>query len=124
MRDIFPPVRVGNKKVGSSAIVHGKVEFDKKAVNKSVAEFRNMSNMTSEEILNLTAADENEKSFFYMEPGRCVYQSLYAIGFSHLKSKIQGKTVCIKRKCFLFQPLLLSFIFKLVVFMLFHFTTL
>ncbi|XP_053407458.1 uncharacterized protein LOC123547213 isoform X2 [Mercenaria mercenaria] len=97
-RDVFPPVKVGQKMVGSSAIVHGKLEFDKKAINKSVAEFRNMSGMTPEEIQNLTGTNEREKSFFNMEPGRCIHQSLYAIGYSHLKSKIQGKTVCVKRR--------------------------
>jgi hypothetical protein len=97
-QDVFPPVKVGQRKVGSSAIVHGKLEFNRKAINKSVAEFRNMTSMTPDEIRNITETDEKEKAFFNMEPGRCVHQSLYAIGFSHLKSKIQGKTVCVKRK--------------------------
>jgi hypothetical protein len=97
-QDVFPPVKVGQKTMGSSAIVHGKLEYDKKAINRSVLEFRNMTSMTPDEIQNITKLDEREKAFFYMEPGRCVHQSLYAIGYSHLKSKIQGNTVCIKRK--------------------------
>ena len=63
--------------------------------------------MSREEIDNFTQKADNEKAFFNMEPGRCVHQSLYAIGYSHLKSKIQGKTVCVKREyclpCFYFH---------------------
>lgn len=97
--DIFPAVKVGQNTSGSSAIVHGKLELNRKSVNKTVSEFKDTQNMTMEEIQNQTSSTtDQERAFFYMEPGRCIYQSLYAIGYSHLKSKLRSKTVCIKRK--------------------------
>ncbi|WAR20850.1 CRB-like protein [Mya arenaria] len=82
---------------GSAAIVHGKVHYNSKYINKTVSEYRNMTNKTLEQIQNLTSASEQEKSFFNMEPGRCYYQSLYARGYSHLTSKIKERNVCVKR---------------------------
>ena len=96
--DLFPPSKVSINSTGSSAIVHGKVHYNSKYINKTVAEYRNTTNMTLEQIQNITEAEEKEKSFFNMEPGRCVYQSLYARGYSHLASKINEKVICVKRK--------------------------
>ena len=96
--DLFPSSKVGINSTGSSAIVHGKVHYNSKYINRTVAEYRNTTNMTLEQIRNITEAEEKEKSFFNMEPGRCVFQSLYAQGYSHLASKINEKVVCVKRK--------------------------
>ncbi|KAL4222208.1 hypothetical protein ACF0H5_018246 [Mactra antiquata] len=95
--DMVPPIIVGKNESGSTAIVHGKVEFDGKKINKTVAEFKNLTGMDPDKIAELQRATDQEKSFFNMEPGRCVHQSLYGVGYSHLKSKIQGKSVCVKR---------------------------
>ncbi|WAQ98208.1 hypothetical protein MAR_022581 [Mya arenaria] len=95
--DLFPSSKVGINSTGSSAIVHGKVHYNSKYINKTVSEYRNITNMTQEQIQNLTSASEKEKSFFNMEPGRCLYQSLYARGYSHLSSKINESIVCVKR---------------------------
>ncbi|WAQ98196.1 hypothetical protein MAR_022569, partial [Mya arenaria] len=95
--DLFPSSKVGINSTGSTAIVHGKVHYNSKYINKTVSEYRNMTNMTQELFQNLTSASEKEKTFFNMEPGRCLYQSLYARGYSHLSSKINESIVCVKR---------------------------
>ncbi|XP_052219885.1 uncharacterized protein LOC127837088 [Dreissena polymorpha] len=95
--DLFPPSKVGVNTTGSFAIVHGKVHYNDKYINRTVSEYRDILNMSTKERNNLTSASEAAKSFYQMEPGRCVHQSLYAIGLSHLKSNIKKETVCIKR---------------------------
>lgn len=95
--DIFPPIKVGQDPHGSTAIVHGQLILNNMYVNRTVVEFKNTTNMSPEEIQNLKEANDREKSFFNMEPGRCIHQSLHAIGYSHLKSKVRGNVVCIKR---------------------------
>ncbi|XP_045189288.2 uncharacterized protein LOC123546793 [Mercenaria mercenaria] len=96
--DVLPPSMSGVNSTGSSAIVNGKLVFNSKLVNRTVIEYKDKTNMSIEEIQNLTNLNEKEKTFFQLEPGRCFHQSLYAIGYSHLKSKMQQRTVCIKRK--------------------------
>jgi len=88
---------VGKDNSGSIAILHGKVHYNSEYINRTVAEYRDKTNMTLEQMRNITEAEEKEKSFFNMEPGRCVFQSLYARGYSHLASKINEKVVCVKR---------------------------
>ena len=86
---------MGINETGSAAIVHGELELNDEPVNKTIAEFHrqtNVSNMTSNQRYI------KEKTFFFMEPGRCVHQTMYAIGWSHLKSRLKSKTVCIKRE--------------------------
>ncbi|WAR20773.1 DNER-like protein [Mya arenaria] len=95
--DLFPSSKVSMDSTGSAAIVHGKVHYNNKYINKTVSEYRNMTNKTLEQIQNLTSTSKQEKSFFNMEPGRCYYQSLYARGYSHLTSKIKEKNICVKR---------------------------
>ena len=96
--DIFPPVKVGTNETGSAAIVHGKLQLNENPVNKTVAEFHKQDNQTMAEMESMRLRKEREKAFFSMEPGRCVFQTLYAIGWSHQKSKMKSKPVCIKRK--------------------------
>jgi len=95
--DLFPTSKVGVNSTGSSAIVHGKIHVNGKYINKTMADYRYTTNMTTEQMRNISEADEKEKSFFNMEPGRCVFQSLHARGYSHLISKINEKTICVKR---------------------------
>jgi len=95
--DLFPTSMVGSNSSGSIAILHGKVHYNNKYINRTVVEYRDKTNMTLEQMRNITEAEEKEKSFFNMEPGRCVFQSLYARGYSHLASKINEKVVCVKR---------------------------
>ena len=98
--DIFPSLKVGTNQTGSAAIVQGKLELDKIPINKTVAEFYKNENTS---VLTNTGKKERENAFFYLEPGRCVYQTLKAIGWSHLKSRIKSKTVCITSKNALFS---------------------
>ena len=97
-QDLFPAIKVGKDTSGSASIVRGKLHFNMKYTNKTVSEFLDTRNMTSQDTENRTYLSDREKSFFNMEPGRCIYQSLNAIGFSHIKSKIEGKKICVKRK--------------------------
>ena len=103
--DIFPPLIVGVNHTGTAAIDHGKLEINDIPTNKTMAEFYKTDNTT---VLNFTQKSERENTFFYLEPGRCVYQTLTAIGWSHLKSKMKSKTVCIIRK----NPILLTSLYK------------
>ena len=79
--------------------MHGKLKLNKADMNKTVSEFQKKDNLTG-----ITPTEhpvtEREKTFFSLEPGRCVFQTLYAIGWSHLKSKMKSKTVCVKRKSY------------------------
>ena len=82
------------------AIVKGKLEVNSIETDKAVSEFHEQVNNTVGGIdsgANKTFRDDN---FFQMEPGRCVCQSLSAIGYSHLKTKVTSNTVCVKRKFF------------------------
>ena len=52
-----------------------------------------MENSTEEEI-----KEEMQDFTFKAEPGRCLYPKLYAVGYSHLYSRIPTNPVCIARK--------------------------
>lgn len=95
--DILSPVKIGINKTGSAAITHGHLALNEKQINVTISEFRgrNVSDLLFEEEKPPT---EREKSFFFMEPGRCIFQNFYAVGWSHLRSKLQTQVVCIKRK--------------------------
>ena len=80
------------------AIVKGKLEVNSIETDKPVSEFHEQVIDTVGDIdqgANKTFRDDN---FFQMEPGRCVCQSLSAIGYSHLKTKVTSNTVCVKSK--------------------------
>ena len=84
------------------AIVKGKLEVNSIETDKAVSEFHEQVINTAGDIdsgANKTFRDDN---FFQMEPGRCVCQSLSAIGYSHLKTKVTSNTVCVKRKLLFF----------------------
>ena len=95
--DIFPPVLVGTANAGTVAIDNGMLEIkDGSASQKNtLIEFRPQDG-ESVSVLNKTSMEE--QMFFSMEPGRCVYHTLKAIGHSHLKSAIDSKPVCVKSK--------------------------
>ena len=89
------------------AIVKGKLEVNSIETDKAVSEFHEQVIDTVGDIdsgANQTFRDDN---FFQMEPGRCVCQSLSAIGYSHLKTKVTSNTVCVKSKwfCLLFNKI-------------------
>ena len=71
------------------------IEDENFSDKKSLIEFRPRDEKTIN-LLNETTVEE--RMFFSMEPGRCVYHTLKAIGHSHLKSTVPSKPVCVKRK--------------------------
>lgn len=95
--DLFPSAKVGASSSGTAAILQGKLHFSNIDLNSTISDFRNPANMTKEELAKVREMTEKEKTFFFVEPGRCISQSLKAIGYSHLKSTIQEISVCIKR---------------------------
>lgn len=95
--DILSPVKIGITKTGSAAVSHGHLALNEKQTNVTVSEFRSR-NVSDLFIEKEEPPTEREKSFFFMEPGRCIFQELYAVGWSHLRSKLQTQVVCIKRK--------------------------
>ena len=95
-------MKVGQDASGSAAIEGGRLKLDKTLTNATMQDFLDRRNMTMEEVDKLNKTSERKKAFFFMEPGRCMHQNLYAIGFSHRKSKMRGRTVCIKSTCVLY----------------------
>ena len=88
---------VGVAKAGVAAIVNGvlELEYESASYNKTLMEFRPQDAGTVN-LLNKTSLEQ--QTFFSMEPGRCVYNTMKAIGYSHLKSTIDSKPVCVKSK--------------------------
>lgn len=86
---------MGVNSTGTAAIVNGKLELNEQATDKSLAEFHAQDVDT---INALEESSETEKTFFSMEPGRCVYHTVSAMGYSHLRSTLKSKPVCIKSK--------------------------
>ena len=86
-------MRIGKKQAKRIGIVAGKMRLDGIQTNPDLAEFfeRNMTNIKS-------VKHQKKKGHFRLEPGRCIYQSLYAVSRSHLHSKISSHPLCIKRK--------------------------
>ncbi|XP_041347965.1 uncharacterized protein LOC121367704 [Gigantopelta aegis] len=91
--DIFPLMRIGKKQAKSVGIVAGEMRLDGIQKNPGLGEFfeRNMTNVKN-------VKQDRKKNQFKLEPGRCIYQSLYAVSRSHLHSKIRSNPLCIKRK--------------------------
>ena len=86
---------VGASQAGSVSIIDGEMWLNGSNTNRSVSEFtvKNWRNLTQEEI------KESVQDFTFMvEPGRCLYPKLYAVGYSHLSSEITTDVVCIARK--------------------------
>lgn len=62
-------------------------------MNTTTAEFAEGRNWTGVNVTEL-----KKDSTFFMEPGRCIHHSMYAVGRSHLSSEIPMKPTCIKSK--------------------------
>ncbi|VDI63607.1 Hypothetical predicted protein [Mytilus galloprovincialis] len=89
--DVFPRIMFGITESKKAYIRDGKLWIDETPLNASVGEFANTtwSNET------MKAAKMN--TFFNLEPGKCVYVTLYAVGRSHLSSTVYSNPLCIKR---------------------------
>ncbi|XP_045172526.2 uncharacterized protein LOC123534370 [Mercenaria mercenaria] len=95
--DIFPLSTVADTPKGSVAIVSGHLKIGGKDSNFKVADFVKSGNVTYKEMEANGNKSAIKKSHFMLEPGRCVYQSLYALGWSHLRQKIRSRTICVRR---------------------------
>ena len=78
--------------------MQGKLELNSLPTDKTLSEFHEQ---VIDSVSNIDSGTDNtirEGDFFSMEPGRCVNQTLYAIGWAHLRTKIKSSTVCVKSK--------------------------
>ncbi|XP_052073991.1 uncharacterized protein LOC127711867 [Mytilus californianus] len=89
--DVFPRIMVGITESKKAYIRDGKLWIDETPLNASVGEFAN----TTWNNETMKAAKMN--TFFNLEPGKCVYVTLYAVGRSHLSSTVYSSPLCIKR---------------------------
>ncbi|XP_062567667.1 uncharacterized protein LOC134229900 [Saccostrea cucullata] len=89
--DIFPRVKIGLKNSKKAAIENGELRIDDKSLNATVGEYAKR-NWTEE-----TLKEAKANTFFNMEPGLCLYITLFAVGRSHLSSSRQIEPFCIKR---------------------------
>ncbi|CAG2231211.1 unnamed protein product [Mytilus edulis] len=89
--DVFPRIMVGITESKKAFIRDGKLWIDETPLNASVGEFAN----TTWNNETMKAAKMN--TFFNLEPGKCVYVTLYAVGRSHLSSTVYSNPLCIKR---------------------------
>ncbi|XP_061168902.1 uncharacterized protein LOC133178171 [Saccostrea echinata] len=93
--DIIPPTVIGLTKEGSAEVVSGELWLNGKETGKSIASLNpgTWKNLTKSEIM------ETESDFlFRMEPGRCIFLSLIAVGYSNLEANISSQRICFKRK--------------------------
>ena len=90
--DIFPRIKIGSKSSRAVAIVDGKMWLDNKNTNTTLSEYI-LRNWSDESI-----AQARQNSFFEIEPGRCMFVSLFAVSRSHMASKIPVDTQCVKRE--------------------------
>ena len=90
--DVFPLTRIGSNEAKTVGIVSGAMRLDGMDIHPGLGDFfeRTMTNINTTEIL--------QKDHFELEPGRCVYQSLFAVSRSHLWNKIDLPPLCIKSK--------------------------
>ncbi|XP_061197209.1 uncharacterized protein LOC133205414 [Saccostrea echinata] len=89
--DVFPRVKIGLRDSTKAAIQNGELRIDDKSLNASVGEYAKR-NWTEE-----TLKEAKANHFFNMEPGLCLYITLFAVGRSHLSSSRQIEPFCIKR---------------------------
>ncbi|XP_063447918.1 uncharacterized protein LOC134727466 [Mytilus trossulus] len=89
--DVFPRIMVGITESKKAFIRDGKLWIDETSLNASVGEFAN----TTWNNETMKAAKLN--TFFNLEPGICVYVTLYAVGRSHLSSTVYSNPLCVKR---------------------------
>ena len=95
--DIIPASIIGFSQRGKVEVVGGELWLNGNKTGKSLAAF------SPNTWGNITEADVKTKENDYrfrMEPGRCVYLSLSAVGYSNLDSNISSQHICFKRKCY------------------------
>lgn len=93
--DIIPKTIIGLTKEGSAQVIGGELWLNGNKTGKSIAALSQNTwrNLTNTEIIN------TESDFrFFMEPGRCVYLSLIAVGYSNLEAYISTNQLCFKSK--------------------------
>jgi hypothetical protein len=98
--DIFPRVKIGLQDSKKATIERGKLHIDDKSLNTSIGEYAKQ-NWTAE-----TMKKAKANTFFNMEPGLCLYITLFAVGRSHLSSSRELEPFCIKRKIIAFTTFL------------------
>lgn len=89
--DIIPKTIIGLTKEGSAQVIGGELWLNGNKTGKSIASLSQniWRNLTNKEII------KTESDFqFFMEPGRCVYLSLIAVGYSHLEANISTNQLC------------------------------
>ena len=106
--DIFPPLIVGVNSSGSAAIVDGQLVLNSLSTNKTLSEFQTLVSGSIDDIGSEQNETHTDNTFFSLEPGRCSHHTMTAVGWSHLKSALKSKSVCIKSKIFFY----FYFIFK------------
>ncbi|XP_062588035.1 uncharacterized protein LOC134249704 [Saccostrea cucullata] len=93
--DIIPSSVIGVTNEGTAEIIGGELWLNGEKTGKSLAAFapETWGNMTGSEVDNV------ENNFrFQMEPGRCVFLSLVAFGYSNLETTISSQKLCFERK--------------------------
>lgn len=93
--DVIPPTIIGLTKEGSAQVIGGELWLNGNKTGKSLAALSPITwrNFTEQEISN------TESDFrFLLEPGRCVYISLIAVGYSNLEANISTQQLCFKSK--------------------------
>ncbi|XP_061188852.1 uncharacterized protein LOC133197029 [Saccostrea echinata] len=93
--DIIPLSIIGVTNEGIAEIIGGELWLNGNKTGKSLAAFapETWGNLTGSEV------DNEENNFrFQMEPGRCVFLSLVAFGYSNLETTISSQKLCFERK--------------------------
>lgn len=90
--DIFPRVKIGLEKSKKAVIKKGELLIDDTSLNASIGEYAQRN--WTEEVIQEAKANK----LFNMEPGLCLYVTLFAVGRSHLSSSREISPVCVKRK--------------------------
>ncbi|XP_046375524.2 uncharacterized protein LOC124148470 [Haliotis rufescens] len=92
VEEIYPTMRVGSNSTRRVEVLKGDISLSHGAVNASVSEFlnRNFSD-------GLKSADFKNSPLF-LEPGKCVIQTVTSVSRAHKKTDLTSKKTCIKRK--------------------------
>lgn len=92
--DIIPPTIIGLTRKGMAQVLDGELWLDSNNTEESfIAVVPNTWNILPTE-MNKTHDDFR----FLMEPGRCVYLSLIAVGYSNLEANVSSRHICFKSK--------------------------
>ncbi|XP_048251916.1 uncharacterized protein LOC124135018 [Haliotis rufescens] len=87
--DVFPIIKVAPPADSKISIEQGHLLIDGKNTNISLSDYN-----TNDTDSNTSKADG---SFLMLEPGRCYYHSLHAVGRSHVAVAVPTLPVCVKR---------------------------